>query len=227
VAVSAFLVERHPGVVDLAIKNRAGIASYVVSGALTLDAAYAGTTTMQTLLKGRSYRSRTLARNKRNLVEESHRGMTRFSYDPNDYVSASLPSDAHMGFIRVAEVTVAGTNLGEGPILVLPPPGYFTTGRSSLVVSGTAPNVAGLANNFPPPDAMIVDFPKFTDNVTVYNDSAVSLYVSMAPGAPEVEIPTGETMELLQAGATLLYLRGGGATAAFRISTVLVNGIQG
>ena len=225
--VSAYLVERHPGVVDLSVRSRAGVASYVFGAALTLDAAHAGAGAIQTLAKDATYRSRTLARNGKNRVEESNRGLTRFSYDPVDYASATVPGDASISFLTVSEVDTAGNNLGPGRILVIPPPGFFASGRSMLPLSGTAPNVSGLSSGLPPADAMAVDFPRFTDDVTIYNDGADSLYIAFMKGTPEIEITTGENLSFTQTGATTLFIRGDGATVAFRLIAVLVNGIQG
>jgi hypothetical protein len=224
---SAHLIERHTGVVDLRVRNRPGIASYVFGAAASLDTAFAGTTTMFTVLTGRSFRSRTLRMNNINRVEESSRGLTKVTYNPNDYASATIPGDANISFVRVAEVDLGGVNLGEGPILVVPPPGFFRTGRSNLALNGTAPNVAGLANNMPPPDAMIIDFPRFTDEITIVNTDAVSLFVSTQVGTQEFEIPTAGSVTFTQTGTSELYLRGETATATFKMFAVIVNGIQG
>ena len=226
--ISAHLIERHKGVVDLMVRNRPGIASFVFGAALTLDDAYAGTTTMFTILNGSTFRSITLRRNKINRVEETFHGQTRASYDPNDYASATIPGDSDISFVRVAEVDLGGNNLGEGPILVVPPPGFFRSGRSNLVLNGSAPNVVGLDSNLPPPDTMWIDFPRFSDEITIYNDDgANSLFVSFGQGLQEVEIEFSESMTFTKAGATEILIRGEGGAVDFRIVAALVNGIQG
>ena len=222
---SIFLVERHPGVVDLSVKNRAGVASYVFAAALTLDAAYAGGSAVQTLPRGATFRSHTLARNGKNRVEERNAGLTRFAYDPADYASATVPGDANICFMTVAEVDMGGNNLGPGPILAIPPAGFFAAGRRAVLpLVGTAPNVAGLASNLPSPAALAIDLPRATDEVKLYNDGAGSIFIAFRLGTPEIEVETGTFMAFPQTGATTLYLRGDGATAAFRLIVVLVNG---
>jgi hypothetical protein len=223
---SAQLIERHPGVVDLALRNRAGISAYRVGSAVSLDAAYAGTTELETILQGRTFRSRTLKRNGINFVQETNRGLTRVTYDPVDYASATVPGDTDISFVRIAEVDGAGTVLPEGPILVVPPPGFFAFGRAVLNLNGTAPDVAGRANNLPPADAMRVDLPKLADEVTIFNDDAVSLFIAFDLGTQEIEVPAGESLTFVEAGVSEIFLRGGGAVAIFRLISALVNGIQ-
>lgn len=224
---SASLIERHPGVVDLAIRNREGIQSYRIGAAVSLDTAYAGATTIATVPKGSVTRSKTLRRNRVNWVEESNRGLTRFSYAPADYASTTVPGDTDISFVRITEIDSAGTVLPAGPILVVPPPGFFVAGRVMLNLSGTAPNVAGLANNLPPPTAMRVDFPKFADRIEIFNDGGSSLYVAFGLGTQEIEIPSAKDMRFLEVGASEIFLRGQGGTTAFRLTAALVNGIQG
>jgi hypothetical protein len=227
-AASVFLVERHTGFIDLSVRTRAGVGSYVFGAALTLDAAYAGTTAMKTLPRNRTYRSRTLRQSGRDRVEESNRGLTRFAYDPVDYASATIPGDDDITFVRVTEVDLAGNNLGEGPILAVPPAGYFGSGRSSIVLNGTAPALSGRASNLPPTTAMAVDFPRFTDEVRIFNDDGTnSIFMAFGYGSQEIEIPAETDLIFPQTGVSLVLLRGEGGACAFRMAVVLVNGIQG
>jgi hypothetical protein len=227
---SAQLIERHPNVVDLSVRSRPGIQSYVFGGAVSLDAAYAGTTAMFTVARGRTFRSPTLRRNRVNLVGERSYGLTRASYDPVDYASATIPGDNLISFLRVAEVDNAGTTLPEGPILVIPPPAFFVAGRANLTLNGTAPDVAGLANDIPPLEegstgAMWIDIPKFATAITFHNDGAAPLAVAFGHGRQEFLIPPGEVKTFPQSGVSLVGLRGEGGATAFRATLALVNGL--
>lgn len=229
-STAANLVDRYPGLVDLYIVGRSGIRSFSIGAAVSLDAAYAGTTAMFSVPNGGYFRSKTLRRNRINLVEQSQRGLTRFSYAPVDYASALIPGDPDISFLRVTEVDSSGASLAEGPILVIPPSEFFTSGRNALVLNGTAPNVAGRANNLPPTDAMIIYFSHFADEITIFNDEAGggdSLFFSFGEGLQELEIEASDSFSFTEAGCASLYLRGGGGTVSFHLVAAIVNGIQG
>lgn len=222
---SAQLIERHPGVVDLAVSNNPVYSSYTIGAASTLDLAFAGTTPLVTVRRGRTYRSPTLQRNRINMVGESNRGLTRVSYDPKDFASATVPGDSDISFVRIAPVDNAGVTLPEGPILVIPPPGFWVAGRQNLTLNGTAPNVAGQANLLPPAGTMLVDLPKFATNITIYNEGGSPLAVSFGIGRQEFLIPAASTQTFPQTGASLVSLRGDGGATAFRATFALTNGL--
>tara|TARA_R110000824_G_scaffold111593_1_gene260208 strand:+ start:2061 stop:2747 length:687 start_codon:yes stop_codon:yes gene_type:complete len=227
-STQAQLVERHPGVIDLAINNNPAFQSVRVGAALTTTAALAGTTAMMTVPTGATFRSRTLRRNRINLVEESNRGLTRIAYDPTDFASATIPGDTQVVFLRVRGIDYGGVVLAEGPILIVPPPGFFQSGRRALIVNGTAPDVSALASNLPPQDAMWLDLPKFSARIEIHNnDGANGLAVSLGEGTQEFIIAFGESQTFEQAGASLISLRGVGGAVVFRATFALVNGIQG
>lgn len=226
-AISAQLVERHPGFVDLAVRNRASVASYTLGGAVTLDGAYAGVTTMFTVPKGSVFRSKTLRINKKNRVEESNLGLTRIQYDPKDYASATLPGDNVVGFLRIIENDYAGNPLPAGPILVVPPSGYLRAGKSSIFLEGTAPNVASPGNGLPSENSLWVELPRFLEEVRIYNDGGNTIYVSPGIGFPEMSIPSTDFIQIKELGTNELLIRAQGGTSAFRFQGVLVNGIQG
>jgi hypothetical protein len=221
----ASLVERHSGVVDLAVNNRPAVESYRFGAAVSLDAAYAGVTALFTVPRGHTFRSPTLLRNRVNLVGESNRGLTRASYDPRDYASTTVPGDTQISFVRVIEIDHAGTLLPAGPILVVPPPEFWVAGRQNLTLNGTAPNVPGLPNNLPPQTAMWVDFPRFAKDVTVFADGGSDIAVSFGEGRQEFIVPSTESYTFKETGATLMSLRGVGGTSAFRVVAALVNGL--
>ncbi len=223
------LVRRYPGLVDLSIKDRAGVSRYDVGGALTLNLAYAGTAAMFSVKSGGSYASPRVVRAQLNHTQESNRGLTRALYNPNDFASADLPGDSDISFISVREVDSVGNVLGAGPILVVPPPDFFETGRRNLVLVGNAPNVAGRPNNLPPVTAMRIFLPRFADELTVYNEEAAlgnSLYFSLGLGLPEMRVPANSSRTFAEAGANEILIRGSGGAVAFSISAAIVNGIQ-
>lgn len=220
-------IGRHQGVVDLAISNNPTYRAFRVSGALTLDAAHSTSVAMMTVPMGQSYRSRTLRRRGNYGVDDSNKGLTRIVFDPNDFVGATLPGDDQVAFLRARGIDHGGTAQEEGPILVVPLPGFFSE-NVSLPVQGTAPNVAALSSNYPPPDALWMRTPRVCGDATVVNAEAGggrSLFVSIG-GMPEFEIPADTSFTFKNVGGVLFSFRGSGGTAAFRATFAIVNGIQ-
>jgi len=222
------LIDRHPNFVDLAIRTRAGVAAYNLGGADTLDVAYAGTTAMFTVPAGGTFRSYNLRKKRLGILGESNRGLTRMKYDPEEYWvgGGTLPHDIMVSYLRVAEVNTAGVVLPEGPILVVPPDGFFVTGRPSLVLRGTAPALAGTVTGLPPALAMHVVLPQFSDHITFRNEGAADMRVSFDASQPELSIPAGSE-QLFDGTFTDLYLRGDGGAPEFSLYLAIVNGELG
>jgi len=227
-----FIVDRYPGIIEMAVTSRPSVASYRFGASNTLNAAFAGVTTLFDVLKGRSFRSPTLVASALNRCADSRKGQTRASVDLADYASATVPGDAAVSFFRVSEINYAGTVLNAGPILVVPPPYFNTSPYRSLPLTGTAPNVAGTATGLPPLGAMAISFPVHGDDLTFYNDDSVnqgSLFVSLGAGQQEIEIPYNVNISpalVLPFAGTVVYIRSGGATGAFRLITTLVSGLR-
>ena len=225
--VAPRLVERHPGIVDLAIRNRDGIFGYRVKGAVDLNTAYSGGSSMITVSRSQTFISRTLRQKKIGVVPESNRGLTRITYDPADFASATIPGDSDIAFLTVEEEVGGGTFLAEGPVLVVPPPGFFSAGRRNLILNGSAPDVAALANNLPPQTAMRIVFPRYVDTLVIYADGTNAIRVSFGQGLQEISIPAGQSMSFGEVGTDEIYLCGQGGASAFRLISTMVNGIEG
>jgi hypothetical protein len=228
------LIERKPGVVNLAVRTTAGAKSYSFGAALSLDAAFAGATTMFEVPANGSFSSPTLRKSKVNAVQESNRGLTRVQFAPVDYASATIPGDTYTTFLRVQERNAAGTLLAAGPILVVPPGDFFWTNRRSLVLNGTAPNVSGAgANNYPPQGVMRFVLPQFADQVQVMNTGgANTLYVSFGQGLQETPIPPTAvgapvvSVPFWQAGTIEMFVRAEGGTTPFTVIAAVANGLH-
>jgi hypothetical protein len=221
------MTERYERLIELVFRNDPDVSAYIVGAANTVDAAFAGTTTMFTVSKGATYRSKTIRRKGWGRTQYHNRGLTRVHYDPEDFWTSgsTLPHDKHQSYIRVAEISAGGTTRPEGPIFVIPPPGWATNPRPTLTIAGTAPAVAASPILVPPPGAMHVVVPRFTDFVRVRNlDGANDLFVSFSEGMPEVLIPAGESQIFYDGADSEIYLRGGGGAIAFDATFALVNG---
>jgi hypothetical protein len=227
------LVERKPGIVNLAVRTMAGARSYSFGAALTLDAAFGGTTPMFEVPANGVFSSPTLRRTRANAVYESNRGLTRVQYDPVDYASSTIPGDTYTSFVRVQERNQAGTLLAPGPILVVPPGDYFSTARRNLTLNGTAPNVSGVGyNNYPPPGVMRFVLPQFAGQLQVMNTGATNtLYVSFGQGLQETPIPPTVaaapvvSVSFWFTGEAEVFIRAQGGTTPFTLIASIVNGL--
>ena len=230
-----FIVDRYPGIIEMAVANKPQTASYRFGAANTLDTAFTGVTTLEDVRKGTSFRSPTLAMSALNRCADSRKGQTRFSVDMNDYATlANVSGDAATAYFRVSEIDHAGTVLNPGPILVVPPPYFNTSPYRTLALTGTAPTVAGTTTGLPPTGAMVIAFPVHLDTLTFYNDDAANtnpMFVSLGAGQQEIEIPynasniSGADLTLPFAGS-VVYLRSSGNTVPFRMTATLVAGLR-
>ena len=222
------LGERSPGVSEFILANRPGVAVYRFGAANTLNAAFAGVTTMFDVRTGATFRSPTLRRSSLSRVEHAIRGKTVAQVDFTDYAAATIHGDTGINFVRVSEIDSTGAVLNVGPILVVPPALFFTSPHRTITLSGTAPNVAGAGTGLPPNGAMVISMPRMCDDLSIYNDGGSSIFVSLGAGVPEIEVPTGTniTPMSLAFGGTDLYLRGDGGASAFRLTATVVSGLR-
>lgn len=224
------LTLRYDRLVELVLPANAEVAAYQVGAANTLDAAFAGTTAMFKVgsWSGSTYRSRGIRERGLGRTQYENRGLVRAVYDPEDFwplSPATLPHDAHTGYLRVAVVNTAGVVQPEGPIFVLPTPGFMSTPRPSLSVTGTAPNVAATATLLPPSGALHFVLPLFADRVSIQNrDPLVDLFVSFDKGQTELMVPATETRTFFESAVSEVYIRGAGGAVVFDMSAALVNG---
>lgn len=220
------LGERSVGVAQFILMNRPSIAQYRFVAGNTINEAFSGPpTTMFTIPKGSWFRSPTLQRNSVSRVEENFKGRTIAQVNFDDYASATIHGDSAINFVRVVEIDKAGTVLPAGPIVVVPPPYFFSAAHRSITLSGTAPSAAALATSLPPSGAMALSFPRMCDDLTIDNTSAVPLRVSLGEGMPERSIAAGASLSLAF-GGTVLYLSGTGGVATFDLTATVVSGLR-
>ena len=226
--VAPRLVQRSKGLIDIAIPARAGVKGYAISSQTTLTAAWGGTTRfIDYVPAGSWFRSPTLLRDGLGRVAESIKGQTRVVFDPNDYASATMLGDTMTQYIIVEELDVAGAVLSASPVLVIPPANFFATGRSAMVVKGTANAVAGVSTGFPPPGASRLLLPKFSDEFTIHNVGSDPVFFALGEGEQEITIPASGSRSFIEAGAWDLWFRGNaGDTPVFEAMFAIVNGLQ-
>jgi len=219
------LLYRFDHQVIMTIRSKPDVRAYRFKAAHTIDLAYTAPVAMFDARRGAPFRSPAIRRRRLGFTDQTQRGLTRIHYDPQDYQGGIVPPDAHISFVRIAEVANDGTVRPDGPILIVPSPRFLNTPRPALTVAGTAPAVAALPTLLPPPTSMHFVFPRYTDNVKIANLGGVSLFVGTDPGQPEFEIPTGETYTFYDTTLGEVLIRGGGAPVTFTLIASLVNGI--
>ncbi len=225
------LTLRYSHQVELVMPHRPDLRGFQVSASDTLDGAFAGATPMFEVRSGGTYRSPSIRARRLGLTSETNRGLTRVLYDPEDFWAggATLPNDYEQGYVRVAEVAVDGTVGPQGPIYVVPPPGFLNTPRPALTLRGTAPSVTVPSNFLPPATAMHIVLPQFADNVRIQNLSTTDeLLLAFGEGQPLITVPYSATapshVEVLTDGAFKhVFLCADGATPAFDLRVAIVN----
>lgn len=219
------LTNRYDGFVELVMRNSADVAAYRVSAANTLDDAFSAPTAMFTVQRGGTYKSRTLKRRRLGTSIYMNRGLTFAQYNPEDFwvAGGTMPHDADVSYVVVEEQNSAGTFRPEGPILVVPAPGFFTTTRPSLIVAGTAPNVAASATGVPPDGALRFVLPRFADSTTITNGGGSSIFVAFAAGSAEFEVLDAQSVLLPDGAVSEVFIRGDGGAIPFSIFFAIVN----
>lgn len=221
------LISRYERRVELTLPDKSGIRGYLIGAANTLDTAFAGTTAMFEVPVGQSFRSPYIRGRRWHIDIYTLRTLTHVLYDPEDYwplAPAVLPHDADISFVTASEVDPAGVVGLQGPILVAPPPAFFTSPRPSLSVAGTAPDVPSTPTGLPPAGAMRFVLPRFSDNVRIRNLGGTTLYVAFGSGMPEIQIPAGTSETLYDAVTSEVFVHGVGAPVPFDARFAIVNG---
>lgn len=224
--LSPRMTERHPRQVELVMPFNRQVKAYRVGAANTLDTAFAGTTAMFDVTSGGTFRSPGIVGRRLGFTQYSNRNLTRAFYDPEDYWAGggTLPHDADISFLRVREIALNGTAQPEGPILVVPPPGFFSNPRPTLSIVGTAPNIASLSTRLPPPGAMHIVLPRFADNLRVrVTDGADELLISFGAGQPTQTVPASNVETFYDGAVSELFLHSDGGTSTFEIRFAIVN----
>lgn len=219
------LTTRSEGFVELVMWNTVDVTAYRVSASNTLDGAFTAPNVMFTVPRGGTYKSRSLRRRGVGTSIYTIRGRTFAQYDPEDFWvgGGTYPHDTNTSYVVVEEQNAANVFRPAGPILVVPPSGFFNSTRPSLIVAGTAPNVAASSTGVPPAGAMCFVLPRIADSAVITNNGGASIFISCGAGMPEFEILDGATTFLPDGAISEVYVRGSGMAVTFSIIFAVVN----
>jgi len=196
---------RRAGLVDMITPNRtgAGIAAYTIETATNFDGIFAAIITNQ---QGFLDDDPTTGINR--AVLDSMPGQNhRFVFNPATF---SI-TDTGQFWLRLKQLNAAGATVATSPpVLVLPESERHS--RSRIILKGTAPNGAAVANS------LHIYLPFGCANLVVQNqESATHLFVATTVGGTETDLSPDALPEFTTYDGVVeqLLVRGGGATAVF------------
>lgn len=215
---SLSITRRRPGLIDCSLPARAGVASYNFQWAANFDGAYA---TFQNVPATGIMAPKVQSVIDVGFTDSQFRGRTRFVFSPNlDY---GIP-DTKQIWLRIQQVGVDGT-LGafEAGQLVLP---YESTPNRTVIIAGTAPSATSISGS------LEIQLPQQLYNPIIQNNAVgTNLFIAWEAGGPEFDVPPVLTsaIDFFQTYAIThqLFVRGGGATAAFSAVFALRNNLAG
>ncbi len=186
-ATTIGMVERHPGLVDVMLRDKPDVAGYRLYAHATLDGCYGnpdafgggdsgvggtGPDVFLTVNRSATVSSPSVIRRGWGAIGESRRGMARAYFSLDDYTTPgnNIPSDSDQAYIRVQEnarstgwrVVLGATNNDApvlGPIYILPVPGFMSTNLPTMTFAGTAPANTQSAALLVPKLNVASDFP--------------------------------------------------------------------
>lgn len=205
------VLRRKNGLVDISVPMLAGVDQYRVKAAQNWDAA---TTTLVTA-PATGYVDPEVAGMV--LTPDNNPNTVRIVLKPSKYTVGGSPlSDTGTFWLQVAFV-IGGVE--QNSASATPPSAITMIGSPSLpynalqTISGTAPNQGTLAN------ATQIDLPRQVENVQIENQSGTNdLMAAFEADGPEFPIKPGKVVESIFGTVSSLYVRGSGATVAFRMS---------
>lgn len=221
-----FLYSRPDRYVELVFMDKPEVLRWEVSADNTIDDAFATPTSQFTVNKGIGYRSTTIRQNGWGRTQYHDRNRTRVFVNWDDVWTAgsTQPHNSQPAYLRTREVFHDGSTGAWSPILIIPPPGFFSSPRPSLTIRATAPNVALPGDSLPPAGAMHLILPRFSDWLAVSTTSATGLYVATKDNLPMQTLVGNSELAFYDGVTTELLLIGNGGTSTFDVRAAIVNG---
>ena len=202
------VVRRRPNLLDIIIPKDSGTQGYRLDTASNFDGSF---TTILTADISSGYLDPNLVRAQKHLTLQAlnNRGHVRVTFDP---ASFSL-TDSQQFWLKFVPVDYSGTpGTPSSPMLILPE--EKLRGDSVVVVTGSAPDGATVANSLP------LLLPFRSQDLTIRNNSSSnSLFVATEDGGGEITVPGNNTslseVSFPNGAQGGILVRGGGAAVSF------------
>lgn len=196
------VIRRRPNLVDIITPKRANVKGYRLEAATNFDAAFSSIITADI---GSGYLDANV--NSAKLHSVSNPNHIRIVFDPATF---GLTDDQHF-WLRFVPVDFSNTPGSAGnPGLILPDDELRASSR--VVIAGTAPNGATVANS------LVLNLPYRMTDIVVRNNAAAGgtvLFVATAIGGAERQVAGQETAYMKDGAQGCLLVRGGGGTVSF------------
>jgi len=231
------LLERSQGLVDLTLRDNPDTLRYKILVHRNLDSCRTAPTTILTdIQQGSMYRSPTLVRKGLGRTMDNNRGLTRITFDISDFANGgggsapTVPLEDEIIYLRVQEFSrSANTYLPSGPMLVIPPTGFFNIRNPLLQIGGTAPLTTSVSLGKPIPapngatmaEQMHIVFPFYSQTNNIRNlekGASHHLWYSSGHSMPGVYIHEQDDFGLTSAAYSELILAGDNQAAKFVVS---------
>ena len=228
------LLERSHGLIEMTLRNDPNVSQYRILAHRNFTTGISsGWTELFTVKRGAMFRSKTLRKKGLGLTMDSNRGLTRMAFDISDFADGgggaapTVPFEEETIYLVVQEFSKAtGAYLDHGPILVIPPTGFFNIRNPLLQLSGTAPSTPNCTLGDPLPlpvsgSQLHLAFPFYSQTNNIRNLEPASgndLFYSSGNHMGASKIPAASDFGLTAAAYSELILAGSGGDVEFNIA---------
>ena len=227
---------RSKGLIDMSIPNQSlrGMDYIEVYANSKLDDAQSAPLKIFEVQYDQTFKS-SLIRSSKVSVEESHRDMTRFIFNLNEFstafkaVGGRVPTDDEMCFVRLrGHLRNTAEFTDFGPIVGVVPYDFFGVTAPVFTVIGTAPDLdqgVGLPDNLGQ-GSLNLHLPYFSQTVNIQNLGEVAdgnLLFSCAPGMTPTLLRAGESLTLTSSAVPEFFFGGQSGSPQFTLRCSLVN----